>query len=80
MGRLPRVGDCWAADPAEIARLRPTLLIGSVPFKPEMVARLLELGVPLLALNPRTLADVYVDIRLLGRITGRAAAAERVFG
>ena len=78
VGRLPRVGDCWAAEPGEIARLRPTLLIGSVPFKAEMVARLLELGVPLLAMNPRTLADVYADIRLLGRITGRAGAAERV--
>ncbi len=78
VGGLPRVGDCWSADPAEIARLRPTLLIGSVPFKAEMVARLLEIGAPLLALNPRSLADVYSDIRLLGRLTGRAAAAARV--
>jgi len=75
VGRLPRVGDCWAADPAEIARLRPSLLIGSVPFQPEMVARLLELGVPLLATNPRSLADVYADIHLLGRIAGRSSAA-----
>jgi iron complex transport system substrate-binding protein len=75
VGRRPRVGDCWAADPAEIARLRPTLLIGSVPFKPEMVARLLDLGVPLLATNPRSLADVYADIHLLGRVTGRDSPA-----
>jgi len=78
VGRLPRVGDCWAADPAAIGQLRPTLLIGSVPFNPEMVGRLLELGRPLLAMNPRSLADVYADIRLLGRITGRDAAAARV--
>ena len=78
VGRLPRVGDCWAAEPAEIARLHPTLLIGSVPFKAEMVTRLLELGAPLVALNPRSLADVYEDIRLLGSLTRRAAAAERV--
>jgi iron complex transport system substrate-binding protein len=78
VGRLPRVGDCWAADPAEIARLRPTLLIGSVPFKPEMVARLFECGVPLVALNPRSLDDIYADIRLLGSITGRAAASAGV--
>jgi iron complex transport system substrate-binding protein len=75
VGRRPRVGDCWAADPAEIARLHPTLLIGSVPFKPEMVARLLDLGVPLLATNPRSLADVYADIHLLGRVTGRDSRA-----
>jgi len=78
VGRLPRVGDCWSADAAAIARLRPTLLIGSVPFKTETLTRLLEIGAPLLALNPRSLADVYSDIRLLGRLTGRAAAAARV--
>ncbi|HKO04211.1 MAG TPA: ABC transporter substrate-binding protein [Candidatus Acidoferrales bacterium] len=78
VGRLPRVGDCWSADAAEIARLRPTLLIGSVPFKAEMLARLLEIGAPLVAMNPRSLADVYADIHLLGRITGRAPAAAGV--
>ena len=78
VGRLPRVGDCWSADPAPIARLRPTLLLGSVPFKAEMLTRLLEIGAPLVAMNPRSLADVYADIHLLGRITGRAAAAALV--
>jgi iron complex transport system substrate-binding protein len=78
VGRLPRVGDCWAADPAAIARLRPTLLIGSVPFKAETLTGLLGIGAPLLAMNPRSLADVYADIHLLGRLTGRATAAARV--
>jgi len=78
VGRLPRVGDCWAADPEPIARLRPTLLVGSVPFKPETMTRLLEIGAPLVAMNPRSLADIYADIELLGRITGRAPAAARV--
>jgi ABC-type Fe3+-hydroxamate transport system substrate-binding protein len=78
VGRLPRVGDCWAVDPAPIGRLRPTLLVGSVPFKPETMARLLELGAPLVAINPRTLADICGDIELLGRITGRVVAAGRV--
>ena len=78
VGRLPRVGDCWAADREPIARLRPTLLIGSVPFKPETMARLLGIGAPLLAMNPRSLADIYADIELLGKITGRMAAAARV--
>jgi iron complex transport system substrate-binding protein len=42
------------------------------------MARLLEIGAPLLAMNPRSLADIYADIELLGRITGRAAAVARV--
>ena len=77
-GRLPRVGDCWAADPAPIARLRPTMLIGSVPFKPETMAQLLAIGVPLVAMNPRSLDDIYDDIELLGQITEREKAAKRV--
>jgi iron complex transport system substrate-binding protein len=76
VGCLPRVGDCWSGDVAAVARLRPTLLIGSVPFKGETLQKLLGLGVPLVALNPRSLADIYSDMRLLGRITGRNAAAE----
>jgi len=78
VGRLPRVGDCWAADVEPIARLRPTLLIGSVPFKPETMAILLGIGAPLLAMNPRSLADIYSDIEMLGRITGRGTAAAGV--
>jgi len=78
VGRLPRLGDCWSLDPERVLKLRPTLVIGSVPYKTETVAKLLEHPVPLLAMNPRTLADVESDIRLLGRIVGREKAAERV--
>jgi iron complex transport system substrate-binding protein len=53
-------------------------LIGSVPFKPETMAGLLEIGAPLVAMNPRSLADIYSDIELLGRITGHDGAAMRV--
>jgi len=78
VGRLPRVGDCWAAEPEPVARLRPTMLIGSVPFQPETMAQLLAIGAPLVAMNPRSLHDIYQDIELLGRITGRLEAARRV--
>jgi iron complex transport system substrate-binding protein len=62
----------------EILRLAPTLVIGSVPYKQETVAKLLEQPLNFLAMNPRTLADVEADIRLLGGIAQRTAAAERV--
>lgn len=62
----------------ELVKLKPSLVIGSVPFKPEIVARLLEQPLNFLAVNPRTLEDVQRDIRLLGRITGRPAEAERL--
>jgi iron complex transport system substrate-binding protein len=79
VGKLPKLGDCWHMESVDqILRLKPTLVIGSVPYKQETVAKLLEQPFVFLAMNPRTLADIETDIRLLGGITQRAAAAERL--
>jgi iron complex transport system substrate-binding protein len=79
VGKLPKLGDCWHMDSVnEILRLKPTLVIGSVPYKQETVAKLLEQPFVFLAMNPRTLADIETDIRLLGGITQCTAAAERL--
>jgi iron complex transport system substrate-binding protein len=76
---LPQVGDCWHMDSvADIVALRPTLVIGSVPYKQETVAKLLEQRLNFLAMNPRTIQDIHGDIRLLGRIAQEAACAERL--
>jgi iron complex transport system substrate-binding protein len=76
---LPQVGDCWhMGDVAELMRLRPTLVIGSVPYKQETVAKILAEPVNFLAMNPRSLADVESDVRLLAGIVGRSAAGERL--
>jgi iron complex transport system substrate-binding protein len=77
VGRLPRVGDCWKLDVREVASLRPTLIVGSVPFRPEVVAELLKLPAAFVALNPRSLQDIYADIRRLGGLTARGAAADK---
>jgi len=43
VGNLPKLGDCWHMESVdEILRLKPSLVIGSVPYKQETVARLLE--------------------------------------
>lgn len=75
---LPQVGDCWSGDPAEILALHPTLVIGSVPYKQETVAKLLEHPLTFLAMNPRSLAGIESDIRLLGRIVDRSTAANQL--
>src|SRR5258706_13260573 len=73
---LPEVGDCWHMESvAEVVALRPSLVIGSVPYKQETVGKLLEQRLNFLAMNPRTLDDVYADIRLLGGVAGRTAQA-----
>jgi iron complex transport system substrate-binding protein len=64
----------------DLLRLKPTLVIGSVPYKQETVAKLLEQPLNFLAMNPRTLSDIEADIRLLGGLTQRAAAASRLIG
>jgi iron complex transport system substrate-binding protein len=78
VGRLPRVGDCWKLDVAEVMRLRPTLLVGSVPFATETVETLLGQPVAFLAINPRSLADIERDIRTLARLVNRPAAGEQL--
>ncbi len=67
VGRLPRLGDCWSLDADAVMKLHPGVVIGSVPFKTEAVEKLLALPVAFVALNPRSLADVYSDIRLGGK-------------
>jgi iron complex transport system substrate-binding protein len=79
VGNLPKLGDCWDFESVEeILRLKPALVIGSVPYKQETVAKLLDQPVNFLAMNPRTLADVENDIRMLGGITGRSREAARL--
>jgi iron complex transport system substrate-binding protein len=76
---LPQLGDCWSLDNVgESLALRPTLVVGSVPFKQETVAKLLEQPLNFLAKNPRSLADIERDVLLLGRIVGRESAAQRL--
>lgn len=79
VGGLPRLGDCWhAGDITEISRLRPSLVIGSVPFRASTVRALLAQPFAFLALNPRSLASIEHDIRLLGSIVGAKTGAERL--
>lgn len=78
VGRRPQVGDCWKMDVREVMRLKPTLLIGSVPFAPETVASVLREPVAFLAINPRSLADIETDIRTLARLVNRATAGEKL--
>jgi len=78
VGNRPQVGDCWKMDIAKVMRLRPALLIGSVPFAEKTVAEILKQSTAFLAINPRSLENIEADIRTLGHLTNRAAAAEKL--
>src|SRR5277367_3630346 len=74
---LPTFGDFWKLDEvAAIHALKPDVVIGSVPFRAEAIAKLLEYPLNFLALHPRTLLQIERDIRQLGALVGRAEAAE----
>jgi iron complex transport system substrate-binding protein len=62
----------------EILKLKPSLVIGSVPYKQDTLAKLLEHPLSFLATNPRSLADIANDICILGRIAGRPEQAEQL--
>lgn len=79
VGKVPRFGDCWKLESLpEILKLKPDIVIGSVPFKTETVGKLLEQPVRFLALNPRSLPDIASDVRLLAGLIGSKPNAERV--
>jgi iron complex transport system substrate-binding protein len=74
---LPTFGDLWKLDEvAGIHALKPDVVIGSVPFRAEAIAKLLERPLNLLALHPQTLLQIERDVRQLGALVGRTEAAE----
>jgi len=78
VAHLPQLGDCWQIDPSAVRALSPHLIVGSVPYRAETLAQLLELPGTFVATNPRTLDDIFREIRFLGRLTGRAEQADQL--
>jgi ABC-type Fe3+-hydroxamate transport system substrate-binding protein len=62
---LPVLHDSWTASAEEIRAAEPDLVIASVPYRMESLAAILKAELPVLALTPHGLDDVYEDIRLV---------------
>jgi iron complex transport system substrate-binding protein len=77
---LQIVPDSWTADTEEIRHTQPDLVIASVPYRMESLAAILQSGLPIVALAPHTLADIYKDIRLIAAIVSAQPEAETVIG
>jgi iron complex transport system substrate-binding protein len=65
---LPVLHDSWTANTDEIVAAKPDLVIASVPYRMESLAAILKSGLPVLALAPHSLADIYADIRLIAAV------------
>lgn len=74
---LPRVGGVTDPDFELMASLQPDLAV-SIGGTDQIVAKLRELGVPVLVLQPETMTDLYDTIRRAGQVTGHVDGAEHV--
>jgi iron complex transport system substrate-binding protein len=74
------VDDSWTASSAEIAAVRPDLVIAAVPYQEKSVAEILKAGARFLGLAPKSLADIYVDVGAIAGITGVSARGEQLVG
>ncbi len=72
------VEDSWSASAEEILSARPDLVIASVPYRMESLGEILRAGVRVVALAPRSLTDVYDDIRTLSLLVDARFVGERL--
>lgn len=71
--------DSWSFaenDQAALLSARPDLVIASVPYRQQSLTAILKAGIPVLALAPHTLADIYHDTRLIARQVDALQLAE----
>jgi iron complex transport system substrate-binding protein len=68
------IADSWSSKADEILAAKPDLVIASVPYRQESLAEILRAGIPVLALAPKSFADIYKDIAL---IAGAMSVPER---
>ena len=73
--KKPNVGG-YPISAEKILVLNPDLVVTVGSINTKETAALEQAHIPVLAVNPRTLADVYAAIRLIGQATGADAQAE----
>jgi len=72
------IEDSWSANTEQILTARPDVVIASVPYRMESLAVILKAGVRVVALAPKSLADVYGDIRTLAALVDKRATGEKL--
>ena len=75
---LPELGDFWSATADEVLKLEPNLIAGSLPYKSEVVQKLIQTGIPFFLTHPKSFHQIYLDIYWLGILAGHELEAEKV--
>ncbi len=70
------ISDSWSTKAEEILACNPDLVIASVPYQLNALAEILKASVRVLALAPRSLADIYADIALIASAVDAKAEGE----
>jgi iron complex transport system substrate-binding protein len=74
----PRVSSFSTARFDEIVALEPDLVVTFSDVQAPLTAELIKKGLPVLATNQRTLAEIEATLALLGRVAGREREADQV--
>lgn len=74
---LPKVGDL-NINIEQVMAQKPDLVLASPLNGKETIAKLQQLGVPVLVLNAESLKDVYASINILSQVTNRTYVADQV--
>lgn len=72
------IQDSWTAKSEEIIAAKPDIVIASVPYQMEAVAEILKSGVRFVGFAPKSLSDIYGDIRAIARLVGAEHQGETV--
>ncbi len=78
MLRKPKIGDILTPDYEKIVSMQPDLIITSRGTAQEVLQKLRDLGMQVLAVDPQTLEDVFSCMKMFGRLTGNAMVAADV--
>jgi iron complex transport system substrate-binding protein len=76
--RLPKVGGFTTFRLDRIVELEPDLVLAFSDLQADIVRQLVQAGVPVLALNQRSLAEIFQAILVIGGALGREEAARGV--
>jgi iron complex transport system substrate-binding protein len=71
----PRVADFSKVDIEKIVSLQPDLVLAGNIHKDDTIPALEKLSVPVLGINPETLDQIFADLKLMGKFTGKEQQA-----
>ncbi|HTM38771.1 MAG TPA: ABC transporter substrate-binding protein [Terriglobales bacterium] len=74
------VADTWTVQAEQVRRIQADFVIASVPYQERSVSEILKTGIPVLALSPKKLADIYSDVSIISRLVDAREEGVKLVG